>query len=57
MFKEYGWEIIYQNEDYQSSESDFDAETEFEARYKAEGIKIKRLILKKNKNTLREVKE
>lgn len=57
MFKEYGWELIYQNEDYQSSESDFDAETEFEARYKAEGIKIKRLILRKNKNTLKEVKE
>ena len=33
----------------------FDALTEFENRYKSEGIKIKRLILKNTKETIKEV--
>ena len=54
-FKEYKWEIIYQNEDYDSMSENFDALTEFENRYKSEGIKIKRLILKNTKETIKEV--
>ena len=54
-FKEYKWEIIYQNEDYESASENFDALTEFENRYKSAGIKIKRLILKNTKDTIKEV--
>ena len=57
MFNEYKWEIVYKNEDYDSSKEEFDALTEFESRYKSEGIKIKRLILKNTKQTLKEIIE
>ena len=56
-FNEYKWEIVYKNEDYDSSKEEFDALTEFESRYKSEGIKIKRLILKNTKQTLKEIIE
>lgn len=57
MFKGYKWKILYQNEDYDSTKEEFDAETEFESRYKNEGIKIKRLILENTKETLKEIVE
>ena len=56
-FNEYKWNIVYQNENYDSLENDFDVETEFEKRYKEEGIKIKRLVLEKTELTLKEVIE
>ena len=56
-FNEYKWEIVYKNEDYDSSKEELDALTEFESRYKSEGIKIKRLILKNTKQTLKEIIE
>ena len=43
------------NENYDCSNQDFDAETEFENRYKLQGIAIKRVILKKTKDTLLEL--
>ena len=56
MFNEYGWEVVLHTIDYEEIDS-FDALTEFEERYKAEGIKIKRLILKKTDSTKKEVIE
>lgn len=55
-FKEYNWEILENILDYNELEG-FDAPTEFEARFKAEGIKIKRIILKKNDKTLKVVRD
>lgn len=48
-FKEYGFDILKNDTNYNDDE-DFDALTEFETRYKNEGIKINRLILKKGSN-------
>lgn len=48
-FIEYGFDIIEDLNDYKEIE-EFDEETEFEAKYKEEGIKINRLILKKGEN-------
>lgn len=55
-FKEYNWEILENILDYNELE-EFDAPTEFETRFKAEGIKIKRIILKKNDKTLKVVRD
>lgn len=48
-FKEYGFDILKDDTNYNMLE-EFDALTEFEMRYKNEGIKINRLILKKGSN-------
>ena len=56
-FKEYKWDILEQDENYDSTNAIFDAPTEFETRYKNEGIKIKRLVLLKTKETLDKVIE
>ena len=53
-FEKYKWKEIYINEDYKVLD-DFDAETEFESKFKNEGIKIKRLILEKTNDTIKEV--
>ncbi len=55
-FKRYKWNIVENIQDYNVLES-FDAQTEFETRYKNQGIKIKRLILKKTANTIKTVIE
>ena len=54
-FNKFKRDIIYLNENYDCSNQDFDAETEFENRYKLQGIAIKRVILKKTKDTLLEL--
>ena len=54
MFTTYKWKFIYENLDYSVIDY-FDGETEFENRYKTQGIKIKRLILQKDCSTLKEV--
>lgn len=56
-FNLYKWNIVYKDEDYNCSENEFDALTEFENRYKNEGIKIKRLVLEKTEGTLKELAE
>lgn len=55
-FQRYNWEIILNNPQYDVLD-EFDAPTEFETRYKNQGIKIKRLILRKTCNTIKEVIE
>lgn len=55
-FKEYNWEIVLNSLDYNILD-EFDAPTEFETRYKNQGIKIKRLILRKTCNTIKKVIE
>lgn len=54
-FNKFKRDIIYLNENYDCSNQDFDVETEFENRYKLQGIAIKRVILRKNKDTLLEL--
>lgn len=54
MFLLYKWNLIYENLDYKEID-EFDGETEFENRYKNQGIKIKRLILKKENYTIDKV--
>ena len=54
-FNKFKRDIIYLNENYDCSNQDFDAETEFENRYKLQGIAIKRVILRKTKDTLLEI--
>ena len=56
MFLKYNFEIIYDNTDYKE-DYEFDAYTEFENKYISEGIKIKKMILKKGSNTIYEVIE
>ena len=56
MFINYGWNIVYENHNYIDID-EFDGETEFENRYKNQGINIKRLILKKDEKTLTKSKE
>ena len=56
MFINYGWNIVYENHNYIDID-EFDGETEFENRYKNQGINIKRLILKKDEKTLTKLKE
>ena len=51
MFELYNWRFDYKNENYLELD-DFDAETEFESKFKNEGIKIKRLILTKTNDTI-----
>lgn len=51
-FQKHNFEIVYQNNDYQEDE-EFDAMTEFEERYRGQGIKINRLVLKINEKTLK----
>lgn len=46
----YGFELIEDDENYLDLD-EFDAETEFEIKYKKEGIKINRMVLKKGENT------
>lgn len=48
-FIEFGFDILEDLNDYKEIE-EFDEETEFEKKYKENGIKINRLILKKGKN-------
>lgn len=48
-FIEFGFDILEDLNDYKIIE-EFDEETEFEKKYKENGIKINRLILKKGKN-------
>ncbi len=48
-FEKFGFDILKNDTNYQDDE-EFDALTEFEARYKNEGIKINRLILRKGEN-------
>ena len=55
-FEKYNWKQIYINEDYKNLD-DFDAETEFEMKFKGEGVKIKRLILEKTDATINNVIE
>lgn len=55
-FQKYKWEIILNNPQYDVLD-EFDAPTEFETRYKNQGIEIKRLILRKTCNTIKEVIE
>lgn len=50
-FNENKWEILSITNDYNLID-DFDAETEFEKKYKEQGIKINRLIARKSKETL-----
>lgn len=55
-FEQYNWKIVYINEDYKDL-ANFDAETEFESKFKEKGIKIKRLILEKTIDTINNVIE
>ena len=55
-FEQYNWKIVYINEDYKDLDG-FDAETEFESKFKEEGINIKRLILEKTIDTINNVIE
>lgn len=55
-FEKYKWEVLENNTNYTSYDS-FDALTEYETRYKNQGINIKRVVLKKTKDTLKEVVE
>lgn len=48
-FIKYGFDIIEENENYEVLD-EFDAETEFETKFKEQGIKINRLILRKGEN-------
>ncbi len=56
-FIKYKRDILMNSKDYDTSLDEFDAQTEFETRYKNEGVKIKRLILKKTCNTINKVVE
>ncbi len=55
-FEKYKWEVLENNTNYTSYDS-FDALTEYETRYKNQGINIKRVVLKKTKDTMKEVVE
>ena len=55
-FEKNKWEVLENNTNYTSYDS-FDALTEYETRYKNQGINIKRVVLKKTKDTMKEVVE
>lgn len=54
MFLKYNFEIVYDNIDYKEDD-EFDAYTEFENKYINEGIKIKKMIIKKGSNIIYEI--
>lgn len=49
-YEKNNWEIVFRSLEY-NMEDDFDAETEFEFKFKKQGIKINRVIVKKNQKT------
>lgn len=55
-FERYKWEVLENNQNYTTYNS-FDALTEYETRYKNQGINIKRIVLRKTKDTIKEVME
>ena len=55
-FDKFHFETIFESNDYNMLD-DFDAETEFEQKFKEKGVKINRLILKKNENCKKEIEK